>query len=88
MKRGETVTNETADYVDKEETSENRIVPDAAFILENIETKKRALFFVEMDMATERIVSHVTRDSRVSLHYKISQYDRYLKSLRRLPTGL
>jgi Replication-relaxation len=82
VKRGERVTNETADYVDKEETSENRLVPDAAFILENIETKKRALFFVEMDMATERIVSHVTRDNRVSLHYKISQYDRYLKSLR------
>ena len=58
------------------------MVPDATFILENIETKRRALFFVEMDMATERIVSHITRDSRITLHYKISQYDRYLQSLR------
>jgi hypothetical protein len=35
-----------------------------------------------MDMATERIVSFITRDSRMTLHYKISQYDRYLQSLR------
>jgi hypothetical protein len=33
-------------------------------------------------MATERIVSYVLRDSRITLHYKLSQYDRYLKSLR------
>jgi len=33
-------------------------------------------------MATERIVSYITRDSRITLHYKVSQYDRYLKSLR------
>jgi hypothetical protein len=82
IKRGTKVTRETTDYVDKAETAENRIVPDAAFILENIDTHRRALFFVEMDMATERIVSHITRDSRITLHYKISQYDRYLKSLR------
>src|SRR5207245_1902750 len=54
----------------------------AAFILENRDTKKRALFFLEMDMATERIVSYVLRDNRITLHYKLSQYDRYLKSLR------
>jgi hypothetical protein len=82
VKRGNRVARETTDYVDKEETAENRIVPDAAFILENIDTKKRALFFVEMDMATERIVSHITRDNRITLYYKISQYDRYLKSLK------
>jgi hypothetical protein len=28
-----------------EETSENRIVPDAGFILENVETGRRGLFF-------------------------------------------
>ena len=82
VKRGTRVARETTDYVDKEETAENRIVPDAAFIMENIDTKRRALFFVEMDMATERIVSHITRDNRITLHYKISQYDRYLKSLK------
>jgi hypothetical protein len=65
VKRGTRVARETTDYVDKEETAENRIVPDAAFIMENIDTKRRALFFVEMDMATERIVSHITRDNRM-----------------------
>jgi hypothetical protein len=82
VKRDERVMRETTDFVAKEEISENRIIPDAAFILENIETKRRALFFVEMDMATERIVSYITRDSRITLHYKISQYDRYLQSFR------
>ena len=86
VKRGTRVFRETTDYVDKEETAENRIVPDAAFIMENIDTKRRALFFVEMDMATERIVSHIMRDDRITLHYKISQYDRYLKSLRYVQT--
>jgi hypothetical protein len=35
-----------------------------------------------MDMATERIVTHIVRDRRVTIHHKISQYDRYLQSLR------
>ncbi len=82
VKRGNHIARETTDFVASEEIAENRIIPDAACILENIETKRRGLFFVEMDMATERIVSHITRDSRVTLHYKISQYDRYLQSLR------
>jgi hypothetical protein len=82
IKRGGKITRETADYVDTEEIINNRIVPDAAFILENIETHTRALFFIEMDMATERIVSQITRDSRITLHYKIKHYDRYLKNHR------
>jgi Replication-relaxation len=82
VKRDSRVMRETTDFVAHEETSENRIIPDAAFILENIETKRRALFFVEMDMATERIVSYITRDSHVTLHYKIAQYDRYLQGVR------
>jgi hypothetical protein len=81
IKRGNHITKETTDYVAEEEKAENKIVPDAAFIIENIETKKRALFFIEMDMATERIISYITKDSRITLHYKISQYDRYLQSL-------
>jgi hypothetical protein len=68
--------------VEEEEIIENRIVPDAAFIIENIETHNRALFFIEMDMTTERIVSTITRDSKMTLHHKIKQYDRYLKNLR------
>jgi Replication-relaxation len=82
VKHWRRIERETTDYVADEEISENRIVPDAAFIIENIETNKRALFFLEMDMATERIVTHILRDRRVTLHHKISQYDRYLQSLR------
>jgi hypothetical protein len=40
-----------------------------------------ALFFLEMDMGTERVVSQITRDNRISLFYKLSQYDRYLQAL-------
>jgi hypothetical protein len=50
VKRGTRVERETTDYVAKEESSDTRIIPDAAFILENIESGKRALFFLEMDM--------------------------------------
>jgi protein involved in plasmid replication-relaxation len=79
---------ETTDFVSDCEISENKLVPDSAFIMENIETTKRALFFVEMDMATERIVSRLPRDTRITLKYKISQYDRYLKSMRYKETYL
>jgi hypothetical protein len=82
IKKGSFVARETTDYVDKAETSDNKIVPDAAFILENIETKRRALFFLEMDMGSERIVSPMTKDKKNTLRYKFSQYDHYLKSLR------
>jgi Replication-relaxation len=82
VKRGGRIARETTDYVDTLETAENALVPDAAFILENRETKKRALFFLEMDMATERIVSTGLRETRLSLHYKFAQYDRYLNSMR------
>lgn len=82
VKRGNHIARETTDYVAAEEASDNRIVPDAAFVLENIQTNRRALFFVEMDMATERIVSYITRDTRLTLYHKISQYDRYLQSRR------
>jgi hypothetical protein len=82
VKRGNQVSRETTDFVAPEETAENRIIPDAAFILENIQTHKRALFFVEMDMATEPLVSYITRDSRLTIQHKLRQYDRYLKSLR------
>jgi hypothetical protein len=82
MKRDAHIARETTDYVSAEEISENRIVPDAAFILENIETKKRRLFFIELDMGTERIVSQITRDSRITVRHKFSQYDRYLQSKR------
>ena len=82
IKRGNQIIHETTDFVDTQEAVENKIVPDAAFILENNQTGKRALFFLEMDMATERIKSLQLRNHKVTLHHKFSQYDRYLKSLR------
>jgi hypothetical protein len=78
VRRGNRVCRETSDFVDAPETSENRIVPDAAFILENVESERRALFFLEMDMGTERIVTRISQDKRLSLHHRFSQYDRYL----------
>ena len=59
---GNYFVRETADYVDGVVSAENALVPDAAFILENRE-RKRALFFLEMDMATERIVSTNLRET-------------------------
>jgi hypothetical protein len=78
VRRGTRIARETTDFVAREETPENRIIPDAAFVLENLETQRRGLFFLEMDMATERIVTRITHDRRVTLRYKIEQYDRYL----------
>jgi hypothetical protein len=78
VKRGTRIARETTDFVTAEETPENRIIPDAAFVLENVETERRGLFFLEMDMATERIVTQISNDRRVTLRYKIEQYDRYL----------
>jgi hypothetical protein len=78
VKKGGRVARETTDFVADGETPEDRIIPDAAFVLENVETGRRGLYFVEMDMATERIVTKITHDRRVTLRFKIEQYDRYL----------
>ena len=82
IKRSNQIIGETMDYVDSNESGENKIIPDAAFILENIESRRRALFFLEMDMATERIITGSLAGNQTTLHRKFSQYDRYLKSLR------
>jgi len=82
VKRGNQIISETLDFVSEEETGENKIIPDAAFILENIESNRRALFFVEMDMATERIITLSPTSQQTTLVRKFSQYDRYLKSSR------
>lgn len=82
VKQGGHVMRETADLVANEDIPENRIIPDAAFVMENVETGRHALFFVEMDMGTERIVSAITRDRRITLHHRITQYDRYLQGGR------
>jgi hypothetical protein len=78
VRRGKRIARETTDFVAAAEIPENRIIPDAAFVLENVETARRGLFFIEMDMATERIVTQISHDRRITLRYKIEQYDRYL----------
>lgn len=50
-----TAMRETADYVTDEPLPENRIVPDAAFVLQNFASGRRGLFFLEADMGTEQI---------------------------------
>ena len=82
IKQGNQIIHETTDYVDAQETPDYKIIPDAAFIVENMQTGKRRLFFLEMDMATERINSLQVRNHKATLHHKFSQYDRYLKSFR------
>jgi hypothetical protein len=82
VKRGGVMVRETTDFVADEKVSANKLVPDAVYILENSETQKRAVFFVEADMGTEQLVSRIPRDARSTIHYKLTQYDRYLKSGR------
>jgi len=78
-----TKQRETADYVCEPDRPENRIVPDGAFVLENFKTGRRGLFFLEMDMGTERIaVTRGSRDLRATVYGKLVQYDTYLTSGR------
>jgi len=86
VKRGNRIARETTDFVADPETSENRIIPDGVFVLENVETGRRALFFIEMDMATERIVTKISSDTRLTLRFKFEQYDRYLRSRKYVET--
>jgi hypothetical protein len=55
VKRGSRIERETTDYVADEQIGDNRIVLDAAFIVENIETNKRAMFFLDGNRANRRI---------------------------------
>lgn len=75
-KRAGKMTPETSDYVETPEIPANRLVPDAAFILENVSTGKRGLFFIETDMGTERITT--ASSEAYSLAEKFRQYERYL----------
>jgi hypothetical protein len=45
IKQGNQIIHETTDYVDAQETPDHKIIPDAAFIVENMRTEKRVLFF-------------------------------------------
>ena len=88
MRRGRHIVRETTDYVASPEISDNRIIPDGAFILENIETGKRGFSSWKWTWPTMRIASDITRDSKVTLLYKIRQYDLYLQSLHPVGTGI
>jgi protein involved in plasmid replication-relaxation len=50
-RRKGTMERETTDYVADRGVAENRIVPDGAFVLENLQTGRRGLFLLEIDMA-------------------------------------
>ena len=78
VKRGPQISRETTDFVSVQETAENRIIPDAALIVENRETGRKGLFFIECDQATERITTHLRYHRKQTLHFKFEQYDRYL----------
>ncbi len=67
---------ETSDYVAEPFGSQTRIVPDAAFILENTSTGNRGLFFIETDRGTERLTSG--SDGSYSVTGKFKLYEQYL----------
>jgi len=47
IKKGNHILKETTDFVAQEEKAENKIIPDAAFIIENIETKNALCFLLK-----------------------------------------
>lgn len=73
---------ETTDYVDDRTIAENKIVPDAGFVLESKDTGKRALFLIEIDCGTERLTTAKPESVSQSFIHKLHQYDRYLLSKR------
>ena len=82
-KQGKNWIGETTDFVALPERAENKIVPDAGFVIENAESGNRALFLVEVDLGTERQLTAVADAVRQSFRYKIEQYDRYRGNNRR-----
>lgn len=75
---GKRMVAETEDYVAEPKISENKIISDAAFVLRNVTTGKRALFFIECDMGTTTIEGAVSHHHRQDICYKFTKYDRYL----------
>lgn len=73
---------ETADYVDEPQTGDNKLVPDAGFVLEQEETGKCVLFLVEVDCGTEAELSHNPQHIPKTFLAKMEKYDRYLQGKR------
>jgi len=71
---------ETTDYISGNKDPKAKIVPDAGFILENVETGRKGLFLIEVDRGTETQHTKVDAYLRQSFKHKIEQYDRYLQS--------
>jgi len=74
---GAKLQSETTDTFQGHQSSTVRIVPDASFAIGNISTGARALFFLELDRATEPITSSGRRNSIMG---KFQNYDDYLRS--------
>ena len=81
LKGGGTRT-ETTDFLDDTQSSDSRIIPDGAFVLERLEDEKRFLFFLEFDNGTETIESKLPANFHKTVQYKFSQYVKYLESGR------
>jgi len=81
-REGRGVSSETSDFVGAPAIAANRIIPDAAFVLENVESGRRGLFFLETDMGTETIMSRRAGGNEYTLDHKLRQYDRYLRGGR------
>ncbi|MFC6640286.1 hypothetical protein GV827_21855 [Sulfitobacter sp. JBTF-M27] len=73
---------ETTDFVADPPCPENRIVPDAGFAVEHLQTGKRALFLIEVDLGTTRLTTAQGDDDVTTFTDKLAQYDRYLSSGR------
>ena len=78
VKEGGRIFSETTDFVADDTTAQNKIVPDGAFVLKSLRTGAVGLFFLEMDMATEQIVSRIVKNADFPLQSKFEKYDRYL----------
>lgn len=84
VNRGKIQMPETSDFVAEPFDARSRIVPDGAFIVENVETGSRALFFVESDRGTERLTSGA--EGGYSVLDKFALYERYLRGGRFVAT--
>ena len=78
VKIGSTWVPETADQVVFD--VDGRIVPDGAFVIENTQSGKRGLYFVECDRGTERITT--AQEAAYSITDKFETYERYLRGGR------
>ena len=75
---GDRLVGETEDYVAEPKIAENKIIPDAGFVLRNITTGKSALFLVECDLGNTTIEASFADHERQDICYKFTKYDRYL----------